>query len=279
MDLSNPETQMKHKHVAKNLALGLLVTITGAASATPYIRNLDVKENGRGTLLYEARRRPADLERLQVRLFSDGTMMIRPLSGPDVEFKGRWWNDGRDRARIRIERVGRERANGDGYVELDGRSSFDRVSLSGRAGRDDFRLNFSTRDGRWDDRRDRWEDDRYNDPRTYTGPIDISRTHNNRGVMRYGGHAVELNRAHVKVHRNGTFEITYWGDRSESLSGTWTNERGRLKLNVDRGFGNRPCEGSGWMDVDARNGDWVQFSLSGRYGRDAYEVSFGSQRR
>lgn len=270
----------RNEHLARTATALALLLIAGNALA--WIREMNAKEDGKGWINIEGRR-PIDVDRLSVILHSDGSMQIKQLRDETITFEGTWRNDGRDRVRLRIDEMNRRRAEGTGFVELGRGDTFDVVSLSGTSGRDRFRLEFARKGVRFDsrpnDRPGRYDDDRYNDPRTYRGPISISRTHNSRGRYEfYRGFAV-LKRAHVKVDRDGRFEISFWGDRNDRVSGTWTNVNGRLRLTVTRGFGDRACTGDGWMDVDARNGDWVQFSLDGGTGRDHWSLTFLPEKR
>jgi hypothetical protein len=66
------------------------------------------------------------------------------MSGANETWRGTWRADGNRRARLDIDRMGRDEVNGSGTVDLDSRGSFDRVELNGSGDGTDFSLDFRT---------------------------------------------------------------------------------------------------------------------------------------
>lgn len=105
--------------------------------------DLNSTRDGRGTIRFTSRNGSYDTRRAQVSLRRDGSAEIRIMSGHDETFTGRWTSQGGRSVRVTIERIGRDRADGSGVIEHDGRGAFTRINLSGSANRVQFNLDFT----------------------------------------------------------------------------------------------------------------------------------------
>lgn len=105
--------------------------------------DLNSTRDGRGTIRYTSRNSSFDTRRAQVSLRRDGSAEVRIMSGHDETFFGRWTSQGGRTVRLTIDRMGRDRADGQGVIEHDGRGAFTRISLSGSANRQPFNLDFT----------------------------------------------------------------------------------------------------------------------------------------
>ncbi|MBN9501076.1 MAG: hypothetical protein J0H02_04790 [Armatimonadetes bacterium] len=111
------------------------------------LTNLSSTREGTGNLKFMARSSNSRVTRLSVNLRSNSDFEIRTLSGVSETWKGRWWQDGRNKVRIDIDHLGNEYASGSGSIELDERGSFEKVTLSGSIRNLRYELDFrSSRD-------------------------------------------------------------------------------------------------------------------------------------
>lgn len=128
----------------------------GGDSGGDWSQAMRATRNGWGTLRYRTRSSNNQINRMSVDLKRDGGFEIRTLSGDNETFKGRWRADRSNRVTLDIDRIGNDRATGEGYIELNRKDSFNRVNLSGREGGASFNLDFRASNS------DRDDDDDYN---------------------------------------------------------------------------------------------------------------------
>ena len=135
-----------------------LIAVVGAANAQ--LRDLNSGLEGRGTLKYNSRSSNSEVRRVNVLLRNNGSVEIRLSGGVDETFYGKWINTNPRSVKIEIDRIGRDRAEGSGVVEHDGRGNFTKINFNGNAGRSRFDFDFRPIDRGHDRDRDRDRDDR-----------------------------------------------------------------------------------------------------------------------
>jgi hypothetical protein len=129
---------------------------TSGSSGGDWGEAMRATRNGWGTLRYRTRSSNNQINRLSVDLKRDGGFEIRILSGDNETFRGRWRSDRSNRVHLDIDRVGNDRATGEGYIDLNRKDSFNRVNLTGREDGSSFSLDFRATTS------DRDDDDDYN---------------------------------------------------------------------------------------------------------------------
>jgi len=102
--------------------------------------------NGSGTITFLTRASNARATRVTINLLNNNEFEVRVFSGASDSFKGRWWSDSDRVVNLDVDRLGNTYATGSGKVYLDGRGSFDRVTLSGSGSNYRYNLDFSSGD-------------------------------------------------------------------------------------------------------------------------------------
>src|SRR5437867_2866644 len=129
-------------------ALGLtiyscVILAISNASALAQLQDMDSTRDGSGKLQFRTRSSSSGLSRVKVILKRNGDAEIRVLAGTSATISGKWRNSGDRSVKIEIDRVDRDRADGSGTIEHNGRGEFTRISLSGSVDRTRFDLDFT----------------------------------------------------------------------------------------------------------------------------------------
>src|SRR5258708_18999312 len=116
---------------------------TTAVGAFAQLKDLDSTRDGNGKLQFRTRSSSSGLSRVKVMLRRNGDAEIRVLVGDSATISGKWRNIGDRSVRIEIDRLDRDRAEGSGTIEHNGRGEFTKISLSGSVERARFDMEFS----------------------------------------------------------------------------------------------------------------------------------------
>ncbi len=184
--------------------------------ANAQLSELESTKNGTGTLSFATRSSNTRISQVRVSLRRNGTADIR-VAGSDT-FSGTWRNDGSRSVRINLDRYGRDRADGSGTIQLDGRGSFREIDLNGKVDGASFRLSFDTNDSSGGGSGD-WSQA-------------MRATRNGWGTLRYRTRSSnnQINRLSVDLKRDGGFEIRILSGSNETFKGRWTADYVRLSF-------------------------------------------------
>lgn len=259
-----------------------------AAAFGQFYGDVDTRRGGDGTIVV-ANRAQRDVDSARVILRKSGSASIWLYGDSGWSFTGRWRENGRNGATIRLETAFGARGYGEGTIRLD-RGVVQSVSISGSSRGERFRATFESgrgydRDDRRDYRRDRdgdyyppyGRDDR-ND-RGWPGNRDdrdrVDLSPRGDGYMTVNGaRRDDFRSARVQVNTGGTLRITFYGHERRAVAGNYWRSGNTLSFTVTGGLGNDDTSGSGKVYLSGNRVDRIE--LQGYLHGDRYSIRFNA---
>ena len=228
----------------------------------------------KGDTDFDARRVRLELER-----GDDGGDVNLVVSGgraqESLTLVGRWSKASQDEPKLRFTRCDGRTANIEGTAEFSHKEGrLERITLSGRAGRNDVSVNFRTRsigdngpgpgNGNGNGNSGNDNIDRLNVRTTGSGTFSI------------GSDRWPLTAVRVDLQRGGTARITLslTGRRDEVVTGRWVGKGEDIGLTIDDGLEGRLRTTRGSINRRLKTGGIDRLILAGQAGRDTVNISF-----
>jgi hypothetical protein len=210
---------------------------------------LNEQVRGRGTFTYNGRRN--DLQDVRVTADRNGRITLAFQGGGYINLRGEYRERRGNSVSFELyEGLGRYDMSGRGTLEFENdQRTVRRISVSGTADRQQFRLDFSR------------------------GLGNIDETIYGRGEFILGRDDFPFSSARVVLSSNGRFSVRTEGRRYTEFTGTWREEGDQYALFVNSVSGRRLSSGRGWVQVDRYSGRVISINLTGVADEQRFEMN------
>jgi hypothetical protein len=214
-----------------------------------------------------------DVDRLYVRLDRGGRADITSYGRTTVRYEGRWRRVREREVELRIDRAfGSDVRDGRGRIELtrDRRDWIaDRIELNGRTNRDDFSLNFSSRDSGGGEG---------GNAGGSGGAVEVDSSRSGRGRIRWDNRSdVPVRRVSVNLNRAGRAQIVAESESGAryTFSGRWTrNREGEFRIEIVSALNTNNATGRGTLYLRGRDLD--RLDIEGTAQSQTYRFDFSA---